>query len=289
MAHEDGLILPGELLPVAGACGQTPDQIRSCLRRLVAEGLFMRVERAGGKRGEPVRFEATPAGLAALGATVERTRRAYHQDLDRPGWDGEWRLAAFAIPESRRRDRDALRDRLLSLGGAAIQGGLYVSPHPWLKEVRAEAGRLEVTDLVTTATSDDLEVGGEHDPREVARRLWPIDLLAERYRTFVDRYEELPGLLSRWQRARRSLSDAEFLPGALAMAVSFQECFDDDPLLPSELLPHPWPGRTARQLVAASRRLALSIRQSSGRPALFRLYDEAIESLPARGDTRPST
>jgi phenylacetic acid degradation operon negative regulatory protein len=236
-----------------------------------------------------MRFEATPAGLAALGATMERTRRAYHQDLDRAGWDGQWRLAAFAIPESRRRDRDALRDRLLSLGGAAIQGGLYVSPHPWLKEVRAEASRLEVTDLVTTATSDDLEVGGEHDPREVARRLWPIDLLAERYRAFVERYEELPGLLSRRQRARRSLSDAEFLPGALAMAVSFQECFDDDPLLPSELLPHPWPGRTARELVAASRRLALSIRQSSGRPALFRLYDEAIDSLPARGDNRPST
>ena len=289
MAHTDGLILPGELLPVAGACGQTPEQIRSCLRRLVAEGLFMRVVPAGGRRAEPVRFEATQAGLTALGATMERTRRAYHQDLDRRGWDGQWRLAAFAIPESRRRERDALRDRLVGLGGAAVQGGLYVSPHPWLKEVRAEAGRLGVTDLVTTATSDDLEVGGEADPREVARRLWPVDALGARYQSFVGRYEELPGTLSRWQKARRSLSDAEFLPGALAMAVSFQECFDADPLLPSELLPHPWPGRKARELVAASRRLALSIRQSSGRPALFRLYDEAIDSLPARGDTRPST
>ena len=36
--------------------------------------------------------------------------------------------------------------------------------------------------------------------------------------------------------------DAEFLPAALAMAVAFQECFDDDPLLPPELLPRPWPG-----------------------------------------------
>jgi phenylacetic acid degradation operon negative regulatory protein len=286
MAREDGAILAGELLPVADACGQSPEQIRSCLRRLVAEGLFVR---AGGSRREPARFEATPAGLAALGATMERTRRAYHQDLAGPGWDRRWRLVGFAVPEARRRDRDALRDRLLSLGGAAIQGGMYVSPHPWLKEVRADASRLDLADLVTTATSVDLEVGGEHDPKEVARRLWPVEPVAARYQAFVERYRGLPALLGRRRRARRTLSDAEFLPGALAMAVSFQECFDDDPLLPPELLPHPWPGRKARELLATSRRLALSIRQSAGRPALFRLYDDAIDVLPLTPDTQPST
>ena len=219
---------------------------------------------------------------------MERTRRAYQQDLAGRGWDQRWRLAAFAVPEARRRDRDALRDRLLALGGAAIQGGLYVSPHPWLKEVRADASRLGLADLVTVATSDDLEVGGEHDPKEVARRLWPVEALAARYQAFVNRYRELPGVLRSWRKAHRTLSDAEFLPGALAMAVSFQECFDDDPLLPPELLPRPWPGRKARDLVADSRRLALSIRQSSGRPALFRLYDEAIDVLPLRTHARPS-
>ncbi len=286
LAHEDGAILPGELLPVAGACGQSPEQIRSCLRRLVAEGLLVRPE---GKPGEPARFQATAAGLAALRATMERTRRAYRQDLAGRGWDGQWRLVAFAVPESRRRDRDALRDRLLGFRGAAVHGGLYVSPRPWLPDVRAEARRLGVCDLVTTATSGDLEVGGEHDPKEIARRLWPVELLEARYQAFVERYKELPGVLRGWRKAHRRLSDAEFLPGALAMAVSFQECFDRDPLLPPELLPRPWPGREARDLLAASRRLALSIRKSAGRPALFRLYDQAIDSLPARGDTQPST
>jgi phenylacetic acid degradation operon negative regulatory protein len=286
LAHEDGAILPEELLPVADACGQTPEQIRSCLRRLVAEGLFVRAE---GNRREPGTFQATTAGLAALGATMERTRRAYHQDLAGAAWDRQWRLAAFAVPESRRRDRNALRDRLLSLGGAAVQGGLYVSPHPWLKDVRAEASLLGLADLVATATSDDLEVGGEHDPKEIARRLWPVELLAARYQAFVDRYRELPGVLSGRRKAHRRLSDAEFLPGALAMAVSFQECFDNDPLLPPELLPRPWPGRKARDLLAASRRLALSIRQSAGRPALFRLYDHAIDVLPLGTDAPPTT
>src|SRR5205814_3033424 len=58
--------------------------------------------------------------------------------------DRQWRLVAFAVPESRRPARDTFRDRLLALGGAAVQGGLYVSPHPWHKDVQAEADRLEL-------------------------------------------------------------------------------------------------------------------------------------------------
>src|SRR5439155_2968312 len=132
-----------ELYPVAEACGQSGEQVRSCLRRLVAEGLFVRTG-----TGTTARFEATPRGLAALGATIERTRLAYAQDAAGRGWDRQWRLVAFAVPESRRTARDALRDRLLALGGAAVQGGLYVSPHPWHKDVKAEATRLELHHLV---------------------------------------------------------------------------------------------------------------------------------------------
>ena len=82
MAHEDGTILASELYPVAEACGQTPDQIRSCLRRLVTEGLYTRQG-----SGRAAVFRATEAGLANLGAYVERTRLAYGQDAAGRGWD----------------------------------------------------------------------------------------------------------------------------------------------------------------------------------------------------------
>ena len=275
MAHEDGTIDGGELREVADACGQSPEQVRSCLRRLVSEGLF---ERTG--RGPHARFEATAAGMAALGSTVERTRLAYAQDAAGRGWDRTWRLVAFAIPERRRAARDALRDRLLALGGAAVQGGLYVSPHPWHKDVRAEAERLGVDDLVTVATTDDLELGGERDPRELAARLWPVAELAERYAHFVDHYAAVPDALADLKRRRQRLTDSVFLSGALAMAVEFNAVFAGDPLLPPELLPRPWPGRVARDLLVKSRRMALTLREGPGRPALFRLYDEAVEVLP---------
>lgn len=273
MAHEDGTILASELYPVAEACGQTPDQIRSCLRRLVSEGLF---ERAG--TGRDAVYRATEHGLKDLGAYVERTRLAYSQDAAGRGWDGRWHLVAFAVPEARRASRDALRDHLLALGGAALQGGLYVSPHAWEKDVRSAAERLGIADAVTLATTDDLEVSGERDARELVRTLWPIDDLARRYEGFIAQFKAVLELLEDMRQRRQRLSDEMFLPGTFAMAISYMDCFDGDPLLPPELLPRPWPGRTARDLAIRARRVALGLRPGP-RPALFHLFDEALETI----------
>jgi phenylacetic acid degradation operon negative regulatory protein len=273
MAHEDGTILASELYPVAEACGQTPDQIRSCLRRLVTEGLF---EREGS--GRDAVYRPGQQGLAGLGAYVERTRLAYSQDAAGRGWDGRWHLVAFAIPEARRAGRDALRDHLIAIGGAAVQGGLYVSPHAWEKDVRAVAERLGIADAVTLASTDDLDIGGERDARELVRTLWPIDTLARRYEGFIHQFKAVLELLEDMRKRHQRLADDQFLPGAFAMAISYMDCFDSDPLLPPELLPRPWPGRTARDLAIRARRLALGLRQGP-RPALFHLFDEALEAI----------
>jgi phenylacetic acid degradation operon negative regulatory protein len=276
MVGEDGTVAAADLYAVAHACGQTADQVRSCLRRLVTEGLFVR----DGGAGRDARFELTPDGMAALGAIIERTRLAYGQDAAGRGWDRQWRLVAFAVPEQKRVARDAFRDQLRSLGGAAVQGGLYVSPHQWHKDVKARAQRLGIGEVVTLSTTDDLDVGGETDPREIAHRLWPVQDLAGRYRRFIEQYSFVPDSLAALRRNRRRLPDTDFLPGALAMTVAYLDCFNDDPLLPPELLARPWPGRAARDLLLRSRRLALSAREAGSRPALFRLFDDAIDAIP---------
>jgi phenylacetic acid degradation operon negative regulatory protein len=275
MAHEDGAIVAAEVQPVADACGQSPEQVRSCLRRLVNEGLFTR-----DGNGQSAVFRATPAGLRTLGAYTERTRLAYAQDLAGRAWDGHWHLVAFAVPEARRQARDALRDSLLSLGGAAVHNGLYLSPHRWEQHVSAEAERLGIAELVTLAETDILTIGGEQDARVLAQRLWGIAGLAARYEAFHARWAHVPDLLDEMRRKHRRLNDAEFLPGALEMALEFQPVFAADPLLPPELLPRPWPGRAARDLLIRSRRLAMRIRAEAQRPALFRTYDDVLDSLP---------
>src|SRR5690348_15830396 len=105
--------------------------------------------------------------MHVLGSNMERERLACVQDHASRGWDRKWRLVSFAIPESRRSARDAFRDRLLALGGAAIANGLYVSPYRWDKDVAGEADRLGVTDAVVQASTDDLNIGGTTDPREL--------------------------------------------------------------------------------------------------------------------------
>jgi len=274
MAHHDGTIAADELYPVAEACGQTADQVRSCLRRLVSEGLFTR-----DGEGRRAVFRASPQGMRALGSTLERTRLAYAQDAAGRGWDRRWRLIAFAIPEARRTARDAFRDHLLELGGAAIQNGLYVSPHRWEKDALAEAQRLEVDQHVTFGSTDDLEIGGVRDPREIATRLWPIDELAQRYQAFVDVYQGIPAALDEMRKQKRRLTEAEFLPGALVIGIKFQECFAADPLLPPELLPRPWPGRNARELLARSRRLGILLREEHNKPQLFAPFDDILETI----------
>ena len=210
MAHEDGTIVAEELPPVAEACGLTADQVRSCLRRLVGDGLFVRQG-----TGRATVFAATEQGLAALGANIERTRLAYGQDAAGSGWDREWRLVAFAVPERDRAARDAFRDHLLGLGGAALQGGLYVSPHPWHKDVRAEAERLGIGGTLVLATTDDLDVGGEHDPRRLAALLWPVEELAAGYEHFNRRHHHVPDVLLGMRSRREQLRDRDFLPAAL--------------------------------------------------------------------------
>ena len=176
---------PPRSAPVAEACGQTPEQVRSCLRRLVAEGLFIRDGGAGKRRQLPRhRQRAWPRsadGRAHAAGLRPGRRRA------RAG-TGKWRLVAFAVPEPKRAPRDSFRDHLMTLGGAAIQGGLYVSPHRWHKDVAGEAERLGVADVVTqrpptTSTS----VASTMHARD-RRRLWPVEELAERYRRFIEHY-----------------------------------------------------------------------------------------------------
>lgn len=275
LAHRNGDIVPDELWSVTEACGLTADQVRSCLRRLVAEGLFTR-----SGEGRDAVFTATAEGSAVLSAMMARHVLAYAQDAAGRGWDRQWRLVAFAIPEAKRSARDVFRDRLLALGAAPIHNGLYVSPHRWATEVASEIDRLGITDYVTTSTTDDLNVGGVTDPRAIAASLWPLDRIAETYRAFIDTYRDVPDRLDDMRRRGERLSEADFLPGALHIAIRFNQCFELDPMLPPELLPKPWPGREARDILTRCRRLGVLAREDKKGPALFRVFDEVIVTLP---------
>jgi phenylacetic acid degradation operon negative regulatory protein len=274
MARPDRTIRAEDVYAVAEASGQSAEQVRSCLRRLVAEELFTR-----DGEGRDALYRLTDRGAHFWSGHLERHRLSYVQDRAGRGWDRRWHLVGFAVPEAQRDARDALRDWLRQLGGAPVQGGLFVSAHRWEEEVQGEVERLDVAEHVTYATTDELSVGGETDPRRLAARLWDLDGVAKRYAEFLTAYQDVPEALEAMRVRHEKLTDAEFLAGALATFVDFQEVVRHDPLLPPELLPRPWPGREARRLLAKVRRLGILAREHHDRPAMFTQFDEVLDEM----------
>ncbi|MET9401148.1 PaaX family transcriptional regulator C-terminal domain-containing protein [Kitasatospora sp. NPDC002965] len=273
MVRADGTVDAGELYAVAGELGMTDQQVRLCIKRMAADGLL--VQEGRGRRAV---LRETDRARRAAEPEVDFVRHMYAQDAGLAPWDGRWHLAAFAVPESARAARDALREFLVRLGGAAVQGGVYAGANRWEPYVEAEAERLGVGDCVTLLTSTDLRVGGESDPLRLARRLWPLDELADGHRRLAavaaDRLARLTGRSPAPTRVER-------LAVALELAAEFTRATADDPLLPPELLPRPWPGAEARALTADCWRLLRRAERDDPAPGprFFRRYDEAMTEI----------
>nr|WP_055502908.1 PaaX family transcriptional regulator C-terminal domain-containing protein [Nonomuraea pusilla] len=101
-----------------------------------------------------------------MGLGVGFVTHAFRQDAALAPWDGAWHLIAFAVPESARAGRDALRAALTFLGGAAVHGGLYLSPDPW--EPYVIAGRY---DRLAAVAEPRLRALKDHPEQLEPRRL----------------------------------------------------------------------------------------------------------------------
>ncbi|GGU49363.1 putative repressor in the phenylacetic acid catabolism [Streptomyces lavendofoliae] len=271
LVREDGTVDAGELYTVAGSLGMTDQQVRLCVKRLVGEGRFIQEG-----RGRKATLRAVADVTGALAPDAAYVRHAYRQDAGRAPWDGTWHLFAFAVPESRRTARDALREGLLHLGAAPVQSGLYVTANPVAELVEAQARHLGVLDTLTRLTTTDLRVGGTTGPRELAAALWPLDEIATRYERLAafaaSRLARLTG--------GPEPSDGERLTATVELAAHFTWAMTPDPLLPPELLPATWPGGRARRLSADcwQRLRETPVRGAAPAPALrlFALYADVL-------------
>ncbi|WP_405193245.1 PaaX family transcriptional regulator C-terminal domain-containing protein [Streptomyces anulatus] len=271
LVREDGTVDAGELYAVAGLLGMTDQQVRLCVKRLVAEGRFTQE----GRGRKAVLRAVADAATGALAPDAGHVRHAYRQDHGLAPWDGTWHLFAFAIPEARRTARDTLRETLLHLGAAPVQGGLYVAANPIADLVEAQARLLDVLDSVTFLTSTDLRIGDSACPRRLAAGIWPLDEIAAGHERLAAFATTCAGRLAHGT----GLFGVERLTLAVELAAEFSRAMTPDPLLPPELLPDPWPGSRARRLAeecwTALRALPAARDAPTSLPRLFRLYGDA--------------
>ena len=241
MAHRDGSILGDELYSVVEPCGLTVDQVRSQLRRLVNEGLFTR-----DGEGKDARYRATAEGTATLTSTLRRHNLAYAQDAAGRGWDRKWRIVAFADPRvarapiatssaiacsasAPRRSRTACTCRRIGGTRRCARSSIASTSPSTSRSPPPTTSRSAAT--TTRATS----------PRRCGRSTTSPPATASSSRPTAT----CPSNLEAMNRRGERLREVDFLPGALHIAIRFNQCFESDPLLPPELLPRPWPGREA--------------------------------------------
>lgn len=263
LIREDGTVGADELYIVANTLGMSDQQVRLCIKRLVAEGRFTHQG-----RGRKAELHATEDTTRALAPNADFLRHAFQQDAGLAPWDGVWHLAAFAVPESARTVRDSLRETLVHLGGAPLQGGLYVCANSWEPYVEEAAHRLGAHGTLTLLTTADLRRGGTQEPDELAGLLWPLQEIADRYhrlrRIAQPRLARLTG--------PAALSPSALLTIGVELAAELTRAMEPDPLLPPQLLPQPWPGTQARELVARCWAALYDREQGEARPVLWRLY-----------------
>lgn len=273
LIREDGTVGADELYTVANTLGMSDQQVRLCVKRLVTEGRFTHEG-----RGRKAELRATTDTMRALAPNADFLRHAFRQDAGLSPWDGTWHLAAFAVPESARTARDALRETLVHLGGVPLQGGLYVCANAWEPYVEEAAHRLGAHGALTLLTTTDLRRGDTREPTELARRLWPLQEIADRYhrlsRITQPRLARLTGPVA--------LPPAALLTIAVELAAELTRAMEPDPLLPPQLLPHPWPGTRARELIARCWAALYERDQGGARPVLFRLYADITRETAGR-------
>lgn len=208
------------LLRVTADLGLSEGAARTTILRMRRQGM-LRSER----EGRTARYSLAPEVLTA------QQRITDHFRVGPPAWDGAFAGLLHDFPERERAARDALRRAARLAGYGVLRPGLLVAPSDRWREL---AGRFAAAEEAGRILRVRLEFSPA-DAARVARSVWGLDRLAERYREVV-------------ARTARALEDQGRAAGADALrrleAVTrpIYEAVGDDAALPAALLPADWPG-----------------------------------------------
>ncbi len=155
-------------------------------------------------------------------------------------WDGAWTLVAFSLSGTEPTTRRLLRARLRWLTFAPIFDATWVTPHDRVAQVRDQLDELGVANAFVVRTAD-LRILPDADGR--LRATWDLATLARRYDEFRARHARFHA-----DATAGRVTPSRALVGRTELVDDWRGLVRDDPDLPAELLPDPFPRRPARQL-----------------------------------------
>ncbi len=153
-------------------------------------------------------------------------------------WSGEWLILSVSVPESQRALRHKLQTRLQWNGFGSPSPGIWISPHPNrpLDKVLQEIGN------VSHEMSFIGSFGPVGDERAMVHAAWDVDEIAQCYKDFLKQAKSL-----------RPVGEEEVFRDFIKLIHAWRKFPFIDPVLPAQLLPQPWIGRTAAQFVKERR------------------------------------
>jgi len=152
-------------------------------------------------------------------------------------WDKKWRIIIFSIPETDRKYRLQLQEKLRELSFQKVHKGVYISPHPLLNAIHRLTTELGIRQYLILLEADEIE-----QEKKTIQRIWQLDQINKDYKKFI--------------KETRKIRLAQFWPlKAKGFEQKFSQIYLQDPHLPKELLPSRWYGERAYKIY---RQIAMS-------------------------------
>jgi phenylacetic acid degradation operon negative regulatory protein len=218
------------LVALLGALGVGEAAARAALSRLARRGSL-----EGTKLGRNTAYRLAPGSVEAARAQGRRMLKFGSGPLP---WDRQWTCVVFSIPESDRRRRPALRQRLRELQLGPLFDGFWITPRAPLAAIDRSLTELGVSDAAVFRVSEV--------PRPAGVDLlsaWNLRSLRADYEDLIDALEPVV------ERVRENtMPDCDALLARSEACARWRYLAAADPGLPQELLPGDWPQRGAREL-----------------------------------------
>lgn len=200
--------------------------LKGIIGKLEAQSLIMRT-----KSGGEVVYKLSDRGLDYLDAFLEKLHETSPQS-------NNWSVVLFSIPEKRRPSRDRFRRFLRKQGYGNIFGSAWIAPAKSgdAQLITEEAKRLKIENSVYV-----IEGKSQLDnDKEIVNMIWDIKSISQEYSSYVKRNQ--PKLKTLRKNSPEAAYEAKKIIFELATIMQ------DDPNLPTALLPATWPKTEAINL-----------------------------------------
>ena len=227
-----GNVWLGSLMKLVAPMGISERLVRTSVYRLVQES-WLQAE----KVGRCSYYNITGAGL-------RRFRQAFEQvySIGDDDWNGGWCLALLNQLEPDLRLK--VREELKWLGFGNLSPTIMQHPRFRPEQLAPLLQEWGASDDTIVMQTQPIEPRNSKALRSQVKESWNLDELGLRYKRFLEKFRPL------WKELNRNdnLTPEDCMAARLLLIHEYRKILLRDPLLPDELLPSDWEGRSAKQL-----------------------------------------